>query len=767
MIIGNACAVGMAAVGEWLTQYPQLSAGTKTAAGGMRRTGRQACGRPAAPPQRAVADFATSAHTGEMAASPGGLVRGNETMAAGHSAANEAARYKFQAEQAEYIGHTAREMYRCYLAAADTEARLEHMLEPLREQGYHVLSDRMWPNSAKAQVDFVLLGPSGVWIVDAKSWADVHIESDRVFQGQDDVTERFEAIATLAAPTEAALAEIGLPAGEVRVLAVFMNKRGICGRTSGVDLLSEDRAIKYLLERGNRLTPGQVESALHATEILYPPYALRDQPLELTFPAAVIPITRQEALISLEEIEAALLANILTRPIEEWMAFLNPDQARLVRRSFNGPSRIRGAAGTGKTVVGLHRAAYLARTRPGTVLVTTFVRTLPAVLSSLLERMAPEVADRIQFDGVHSFALRVLETRGVPCSLDPQVADRVFEQVWRSCGKDGELGRVDPQLDYWKDEIISVIKGRGLVRFEQYGTLARLGRRRRLTAENRHAVWELYTAYDSALREAGVNDFADIILLAEQSLRKTPLEGYSAVVIDEAQDLSCAMIRMFHALVGDRPDGLNLIGDGQQTIYPGGYTLAEANVSIAGRGVIMTKNYRNTVEIADFAASVVAGDEFVDIEGATSRADVPAQIMRHGPKPKVTRFASRSRHDQCLVEHVRTLLASGTQLGDIGILTHTNWAVGDVSQALTSAGLRSIELLRYDGKPVDAIKIGTIKRAKGLEFKQVLVVRTPARLLEVLPADADSAETERRELDRRELYVALTRARDGLWVGVA
>ncbi len=127
-------------------------------------------------------------------------------------------------------------------------------------------------------------------------------------------------------------------------------------------------------------------------------------------------------------------------------------------------------------------------------------------------------------------------------------------------------------------------------------------------------MWQLYSEYDTALRELGVHDLADVILLAEKSLRANPLAGYSAVIADEAQDLSCASIRMLHALVGDAPDGLNLIGDGQQTIYPGGYTLAEADVSIAGRGVIMTRNYRNTAEIQEFADTMVVDDEFVDIE---------------------------------------------------------------------------------------------------------------------------------------------------------
>jgi hypothetical protein len=688
-------------------------------------------------------------------------------MAAGHSALGQAAASRAEAEMHEHAASTAREMYRRYSAAADSESQLGAALEPLQEQGYSVLSDRLWPNSNSAQVDFILVGPSGVFIVDAKTWADVTVASGRVFQGQDDVTDRFDAIASLASVTEAALADVGVAAGEVKVLAVFTNRRGELAEVGGVSLVGMDVALSRILARGERLEPQQVAAALAAVEQLFPPYVMRDMPVEATYVAPVIPITRQEALISVAEIEQYLLAGILAKPIEEWMAFLHPEQARLVRRSFNGPSRIRGAAGTGKTVVGLHRAAYIARTHPGTVLVTTFVRTLPDVLSNLLATMAPEVADRVEFTGVHAFALKLLKDRGVPVSLDARASERAFYEAWRTVGKSGPLGQIDDRSDYWKEEIQSVIKGRGLTRFEQYAVLARPGRRRGLTHDNRYAVWELYVAYDRELRRTGTHDFADVILLAEASLTTTPLDGYSAVIIDEAQDLSCSMIRMLHLLVGDRADGLNLIGDGQQTIYPGGYTLSEAHISIAGRGVIMTRNYRNTIEIAEFAAGLVAEDEFVDIEGESSRGDTPVEIMRHGPKPKVSRFSSRTGHDRSLVEHVRSLMAAGTRPGDIGILASTTFSTSAISTALASAGIASINLLKYDGRPVDAVKVGTIKRAKGLEFKHVLVARTPARLLEPQAVDVDAAAGERRALDRRELYVAMTRARDGLWVGVA
>ncbi|HEY5320086.1 MAG TPA: 3'-5' exonuclease, partial [Galbitalea sp.] len=681
-------------------------------------------------------------------------------MSAGHSAADTAARYELQADDLQRAADLARAMQRNYSAGASGEVRLQGLLQPLETQGFHVLSDRLWPGSTEANVDFVVVGPTGIFIVDAKKWADVGIANGQVFQGQDDVTDRFDNLQPLLELTQAALADVGIAPGEVHAVAVFMGKRNLKGQTGVVDLIGEDAAPNYFLGRGSRLGSHQIDAALQTAKALFPPYAARNHPVELTLPDVIVPITIQQALITDQEIEEALLDGILTRPIENWMAFLHPEQARLARRSFNGPSRIRGAAGTGKTVVGLHRAAYIARTRAGRVLVTSFVKTLPIVLSSLMERMAPDVANRVEFRGIHSFAMQVLRERRVPFELGEKKAGRLFDRAWTEEGKNGVLGRIDPRMAYWKEEVIDVIKGRGLTSFDQYAVLLRTGRRRALNGESRHAVWQLHFRYGQLLRQSGICDFADIILLAHKSIAAHPLEGYSAIVADEAQDLSCAMVRMLHAIVGDAPDGLNLIGDGQQTIYPGGYTLSEANVSIAGRGVIMTRNYRNTVEIADYASSLVIGDEFMDIEGMPSAADVASEVVRHGSKPRVSRFTSRAGHDRALMQHLRALLSSGTKGGDIGVLTQRNNDAKDMIQALRVEGIPAVSLYDYDGRTTNCVKVGTIKRAKGLEFKQVVVARTPARLLEAPGAQAESAIAERRELDRRELYVAMTRARD-------
>ncbi len=369
---------------------------------------------------------------------------------------------------------------------------------------------------------------------------------------------------------------------------------------------------------------------------------------------------------------------------------------------------------------------------------------------------------------MHGFAYDVLTSRRGPIAIEAESADRLFKDLWDRIGKDSALGKIDPTPGYWQDEIRYVLKGRGLTDFHEYATLPRLGRFRPLNADQRALVWNLYREYEIGLQEREIFDWEDVILEAEASLAEQPIKGYTAVIVDEAQDLSCAMIRMLHGLTGDRPDGLTLISDGQQTIYPGGYTLAEAGVAIQGRGVVLSDNYRNTAEIVEFAKSLVIGDQAPDIEG-TAAADEPPTVLRHGSRPVYTVFSSRSVHDKSLVERIRRVVAEGedTRFGDIGVLALYSWHAREAAEALTEAGIPTVELEKYDGHSVDAVKVGTIKRSKGLEFKEVLVVRTPPHLVQADVVDPDEAAAERRLLQRRELYVAMTRARDGLWVGVA
>jgi hypothetical protein len=685
-------------------------------------------------------------------------VGGCTVSSAGYSAGMESRRLQAQAGEHERLAAVARQAAERWMIASSTERQVAGSLAPLTAAGYTFLHDRGWPGArSRAQIDHVLIGPGGLFIVDTKAWAEVTIAAGRIFRGQADVTEDLSGLADVAYRTEDVMADLGLPPGEVHVVVVLANRRLSPTEVGSVVVVGERQAASYINSHGRRLTDVQVNAVLGAAISYFPVLGEAPKRLDTSVTAQVIAEPAPEPLLSVEDVTEVLLAGLLAAPIEEWMGFLHPSQAKLVRRSFNGPSRIRGAAGTGKTVVGLHRAAYLARSQGNKVLVTSYVSTLPKVLSNLLARLAPEVADRVDFMSVNAFASRLLSTRGIRSKVSSE-AEIVFNAAWQKHGLAGPLEVIDRDKRYWKDEISKVIKGRGISTFDQYSNLARTGRKRSLTLEQRRSVWKLFVDYEAGLRARGIHDFDDQILQAEASLRETPLEGYSGVVIDEAQDLTCAMARMLHLLVGDAPDGLTLIGDGQQSIYPGGFTLAEAGISITGRGVVMSTNYRNTREIVEFASNAVAGDQFVDIEGELGTEDAVAEITRSGPRPVSRRFSSRQEHDAALIAHLRGMKCP---LADVGVLSITKHGVDETLRMLAAAGIPALDLANYAGLPVDAVKVGTVKRAKGLEFKQVLMPSVSPAWLTTAGHD-DEALT----IHRRELYVGMTRARDGLWVGI-
>lgn len=699
-------------------------------------------------------------------------------MSAGTSAAQQAQRMSALARSYQHEAEMARAESGRFAAAAIAERQLATRLSPLSAHGYYLLADRKWPGSKNAQLDLIVVGPSGVWIVDSKHWNNFTVAAGSMFRDQADVTDEVLRLADVAYDSEEVFASIGLAPGEVRPLLVMHGHKGRLGEVGPVEVVGEADVHKHLMSRGARLTTNQVEKVLAVAMKYFPAYVgAQVDTADPTVSEPVLtemdsPLLEDGALLSQEEVLEALSEAELAAPIEDWMTFLHPTQAALVRRTFNGPARIRGGAGTGKTVVGLHRAAYLARMHPrGRILFTTFVRTLPAVMANLLAKMAPDAAGRVDFVHVHGFATNILRERGIRTKIESRRATQILDQAWNSLTIEqrARLSRQRP-FEYWQEEVESVIKGRGFTIFEQYADCARPGRMLGLNVDDRRAAWALYQEYDRLLRAEGISDFQDLILLAEASLRKVPLTDYAAVIVDEAQDLSLAMIRMLHSLVGDGPDAFTLIGDGQQSIYPGGYVLSEAGISLAGRGVVMDRNYRNTVEIQDFAATLIADSAYyIDIDDSQasvptglpstpSSADNGARGMRHGSSPEKLHFTSREAHNKALVMKIQQAVASGeVRLGDIAILCDTNGHVSDAEKLLAAANIPTINLLEYEGKVGEFVKVGTIKRAKGLEFKMVMLPWiTDSRM---------SADDERVARNIREHYVAATRARDSLWIG--
>jgi superfamily I DNA/RNA helicase len=394
------------------------------------------------------------------------------------------------------------------------------------------------------------------------------------------------------------------------------------------------------------------------------------------------------------------------------------------------------------------------------------VRTLPVVLGELYRRMSPDTADRVEFTGLHQWATKLLRDRGVDYRLDWGDITRSYAAAWSQVGKKGPLARLDVPWDYWKEEIDYVIKGRGLTSFDQYAELVRVGRRTRLLPEHRRAMWDLYRAYEQQLAQLSAHDFNDVLLLALQEIRRDTPGPYVAVVVDEVQDLNRVGVQLLHALVGDAPDGLLLIGDGQQCVYPGGFTLAEAGIAVTGRSTVLRVNYRNTREILDTATALVAGDRFQDLDDLDELGRRDLEVARSGPRPIRVAAADIGSHDTALLQMIRdTATMLGVSWGDLAVLAATTRRVSTYQALLQSSGVPCIELESYDGRSTDKVKVGTFKRAKGLEFKYVFLPQLADGPSTQWVEESESAHRERVERERRELFVGMTRARDGLWLG--
>ncbi|MFF5669770.1 UvrD-helicase domain-containing protein [Streptomyces hygroscopicus] len=690
-------------------------------------------------------------------------------MAAGGSASRRAQEARQQERLLREQWQAARQQARRWEAASEGERRVAAQLLVLTARGWRLLVDRRWPGTRMANVDMLLVGPGGAFVLDVKNWrsAPETLEGKLCVGGE----PRDEHVAKLLAATkvaESAVASLGMSPVAVQPLMVFAGHR-VDAELGRIRLLGEHEVGPALLSERHRLRPESVRAIADHLDRVFPEHEGAFATQTKSPPAQAQPQEEvAEGLFDLDGLREAALQEALRAPIEQWMTFLHPDQVALVRRNWAGPARISGPAGTGKTVVGLHRAAHLAHRTTGRILYVTFANNLPRVQATFLKTMSPAVADRVDFRSLHSWAQEFLRDCGVSVRLHGERAQTAFSLAWKNVGRDSCLTEIDPAPGYWKEEIDHVIKGRGITSFEEYATVPRRRRRASLRRPHRQAIWALYEAYEALRVERGVHDFNDVLSLAlAEALRRTRQRRYAAVVVDEVQDLTLVGVRLLHALVGDTPNGLLLIGDGQQAVYPGGFRLSDAGIDIRGdRGQVLRTNYRNSKEILDAALAVVAEDSFEDIDGLRTPGRRDVDLTYHDGHVIRVSKPTQLEHDQALLESLHSLPPGAR--ADTAVLCPSMRAIGRYQRLLERAGLPVCLLEHYDGRPVDAVKLGSYRRAKGLEFKRVYLPEHDATLVNGSRSpDAEVSETgrERDELSRSQLFVAMTRARDVLWLG--
>jgi hypothetical protein len=691
-------------------------------------------------------------------------------MPAGGSALRHSKLLKEQAAGLFELSQLKLQQARNFEVAWSSEEELGAILRPLDTLGWTVFEDRLWPNSKHANVDFILVGPGGVVIVDAKAWAELEIRDGSLFRGDSCEDDEIEKLSALMDSIAEGVKHTGLTSAAISAAMVFTDHK-LNATLRPVTLLGDHDVVPWVAGLRQRLNEVQVAKVVAAIEKCCPDMPNAEPVKRLVGssrrPAPRIREPEAETLIDVDALAQALLDSALAGPIEDWMTFLHPEQNRLVRTQWSGPARVRGPAGTGKTVVGLHRAVYLAQRSQDPVLFVSFVKTLPIVLSALARRLSETACEQIEFVGVHKLAFGCLELTGDKCRLDPRQASAAFRAAWRDTDAKTHLGRIDERPSYWQEELDHVIKGRGITEFETYRNLLRVGRKTPMRAEDRGYMWDLYVAYEDQMASRGIHDFNDLLIKARGAVERFPdLFRYSTVIVDEVQDLNLVALEFLKAIAGDGPNQLLIIGDGQQSVYPGGFTLSEAGISVAGRATVLKNNYRNTVEILEEARRLVSGDSYDDLEGVPEAGTRDSEATRHGYRPVKVDAATQGDLDAALTSMLqRTRRALDVPWGDMAVLVERRRDVEHYERILASAGIPFVELTAYDGVTSDRVKIGTIKRSKGLEFKFVLLPGLSHEAEPIWPGETPESYAERCERVRREQYVAMTRARDGLWLG--
>ena len=191
------------------------------------------------------------------------------------------------------------------------------------------------------------------------------------------------------------------------------------------------------------------------------------------------------------------------------------------------------------------------------------------------------------------------------------------------------------------------------------------------------------------------------------------------VIVDEVQDLNLIALQLLHAVAGEGPDGLFLVGDGQQAVYPGGFTLTEAGISVTGRATVLRTNYRNTQEILDIASAIVAQDSFDDLEGHPELGHRDLTVARRGGVVLRVDGSRPSDVETALTSAIERACEDGTRPGDMAVLVSRLDEAERCHRVLRQAGIATVDLVEYDGVTSEAVKVGTFKRAKGLEFSHV------------------------------------------------
>ncbi len=464
----------------------------------------------------------------------------------------------------------------------------------------------------------------------------------------------------------------------------------------------------------------------------------------------------------------AELEEMLAAPLEKWRVFLHPSQRKLVERDWNGAVRVLGGAGTGKTVVAIHRAKWLAQHRfndpSDRLLFTTFTRNLSVDIEANLKTIcAPELMRRIQVINLDAWVAEFLRQEGVETRIAyGEVTNPLWEEAYTLAPV--ELGL---PLDFYQSEWQDVVLAQGCQTKRDYLKAKRVGRGTRLNRPQRQDIWQVFEEYRNLLLEHNLREPDDAFRDAAKLIKARGSDSlpYKAVIVDEAQDMSPAAFELLRAIAGEpQANDLFIVGDAHQRIYGKVVTLSHCGIDIRGRSRKLRLNYRTTDEIRRWATAVLEDIAVDDLDGGTDSLAEYRSLV-HGEVPVVKGFTTLEEELKFLQQTLREIQAEDSTLSGVCLVVRTKALVDTFAAALNQAGIpvKRIHRNQPDNPLESGIRIGTMHRVKGLQFNYVFLPALNAGILPLqngLDHCADQATQDHFVTGERcLLHVAATRAK--------
>lgn len=525
------------------------------------------------------------------------------------------------------------------------------------------------------------------------------------------------------------------------------------------------------------------------------------------FRAALSSYASQQSFVVVQG--EADLKRILDAPLEQWRVFLHPSQRLYVEHDYHGPFRLLGGAGTGKTVVAMHRAKRLAARllRSGSrqkVLFTTYSRNLATDIASNLKLICTadefNTIDVVNLDKLVKDLLMGHGYSGEIWYDGSRDHGNDLDAAWRKAIT--SIGVNDSKLtvSFFKSELSQVIVPQQVRNAADYMRVLRKGRGTRLNRAQKLAVWQVVETYRRIMQANGAYDvdtaMQNVVSLLTQG--DTPRK-YAHVVVDEGQDFSTPAYRVIRALVDEGDNDIFIVGDAQQRIYGHTAVLSKCGIRIQGRARKLRINYRTTEQIrsaadsifrssgADVADSVFAavrgiGDAspattFDDLDGGKSPTGDSRSLMS-GPVPEARRFASQSDEMDAVREWIYGLCGTAEDAAsdesdggrvdprNVCVVARSRYCIDQWYKTLDDGLPYGVYRLGRDAenRQRQGIRVATMHRVKGLEFDYVVVVDVndgvcpPKPALQAAGSDSVALNEIYKE-ERSLIYVAMTRAK--------